>query len=739
MSDLYAEVIVDIVNSALDRKFSYRVPDALREHVRVGSLVRVPFGRSGRTINGYVVGFTSECSFEPEKVKEIDAVLSDEDTSEARLVALAAWISEHYACGFIQSLRTVLPAKRKITAKVESTVYLAKSVRDSDLLRAEFENKHAVAKARVLTALLAEDGQKRQILAKNAGVPQSVITALIKADILREESIETIRGAIRPDPAAKTEKFELTDSQKKAVGEIREAWKTGRPVLLHGETGSGKTLLYMELIEETLAAGKQAIVLIPEIALTYQTVRRFVGRFGTQVSFLHSRLSEGERYDLHKEARKGNIRIMIGPRSALFTPFPNLGLVIIDEEHEDTYRSESTPRYDARETAEKRCQIEGARLLLGSATPSVRSYEYAKRGRYGLVRLSQRFGISRREIAVVDMRQELQEGNRSVLSRKMRDSLERVLSEGHQAMLFLNRRGYAGFVTCRSCGYVVKCPHCDVSLTEHANGTMVCHYCGHTQLRQNICPSCGSQAIGGMRIGTEQVEKQIATVFPEARIVRMDRDTTGGKEGHEKILRQFSGSGADILIGTQMIVKGHDFPQVALIGVLAADLSLNDSDYRSAERTYALLAQAIGRTGRADVDGTAVIQTYHPEHYSIQAAVSGDYEGFFEEEIAFRGLMDYPPRAEMMAVFGTSEEEEKLQSAMRHIRMLIDRIDPKGSAHALGPAPLSVRKVRDRYREAIYMRHPNHETLVQIADRITQYVRANSGFDDVTIQFDFNV
>jgi len=739
VAELYAEVIVDITSSALDRGFHYSVPEELRDRICVGATVSVPFGKSGRNVRGYVVNLTPSCSFDPEKIKPVSAVLTDGETAESRLVVLAAWIAEHYACGMIRALRTVLPSRRKMAAKTEQTIWLGADVETADAARTAFEAKHAVAKARVLTSLLTENGQKRTLLAKKAKVPASVIDGLVRDGILVSDKTETVRGSIREEEFSPEPAPELTAAQKVALEEIRREWDNNRPVLLHGETGSGKTLLYMELIEETLRKGKQAIVLIPEIALTYQTVRRFVGRFGGQVSFLHSRLSEGEKYDLHKEARKGRIRVMIGPRSALFTPFPDLGLIIIDEEHEDTYRSESTPRYDSRETAEKRCALEGAKLLLGSATPSILSYEKTRRGTYGLVRLRERFGTSERNVRVVDMREELKSGNRSILSGEMRSRLEKVLGEGHQAMLFLNRRGYAGFVTCRNCGFVLKCPHCDVSLTEHANGTMICHYCGYTTPKLARCPSCDSPAIGGMRIGTQQVERQIADAFPGVRIARMDRDTTGGKEGHTKILKQFASGEADILIGTQMIVKGHDFPEVALIGVLAADLSLNDADYRSAERTYALIAQAVGRCGRAEVDGTAVIQTYHPDHYSIKAAAAGNYEAFFEEEITFRSLLDYPPCAEMMAVLGTGEDEEQLSAGMRHIRNLIDRMDPRGTAHALGPAPLSVKKVRDQYRQAVWLRHPDHALLVRIAERITQYVRANSGFDKLTVQYDFNV
>ena len=544
-------------------------------------------------------------------------------------------------------------------------------------------------------------------------------------------------------PAEETEPEmppELTPAQETALGQIREAFSEGdRPVLLYGLTGSGKTLLYMELIDEVLRKGQQAIVLIPEIALTYQTVRRFGRRFGDSVRFLHSRLSEGEKYLLHKAARSGEIRIMVGPRSALFTPFPNLGLIIIDEEHEGTYRSESAPRYDAREAAGMRSRMEGAKLLLGSATPSIDSFYKAKTGVYRLVKLGERFGRHRREVFAADMREELAKGNRSIVSDILTQSLAECLDRGEQAMLFLNRRGYAGFVSCRSCGFVYRCPHCDVSLTEHTGGKLVCHYCGYTRRRDDACPQCGSRAIGGMKIGTQQVERMLSESFPGARVLRMDRDTTGGKEGHTKILKAFAEKKADILLGTQMIVKGHDFPSVSLIGILAADLSLNDSDYRSSELTFSLLTQAIGRAGRAEICGRAVVQTYHPEHYAVSCALAEDFDAFYEEETALRQLLRYPPCGEMLAVYATSKDPDALETGMAHIRGFISKLDPQDRLLTVGPAPMAVSKVRDRYRMAIYLRHPRHDTLREAAERIRRYTEANSGFAPLDIQFDYTV
>ncbi|MDO4614357.1 MAG: primosomal protein N', partial [Lachnospiraceae bacterium] len=504
-----------------------------------------------------------------------------------------------------------------------------------------------------------------------------------------------------------------------------------------GVTGSGKTLVYMELIDRVLAEGRQVIVLIPEISLTWQTVLRFVKRFGSGVSFMHSRLTYGERYDQMKTASRGEVRIMVGPRSALFTPFPNLGLVIIDEEHEESYHSETVPRFHARETAIERARLEGAHVVLGSATPSVNSYFEMKQGHYKGVFLPERFGSqSLAETKIIDMREEIKAGNRSMFSEELQREMKTRLDKKEQIMLFLNRRGYSGSVTCRSCGTVMKCPHCDVALTLHGKKSLVCHYCGYETPAVRKCPDCGSPYIGGMSIGTEQLEEKVRELFPGAGVLRMDGDTTRGKDGHRKILTEFSSGDADILIGTQMIVKGHDFPHVTLVGVILADLSLNASDYTSAERTYQLLTQAAGRAGRGEKAGLALIQTYRPDHYSITTAAAQDYNQFYSFEIAYRTLLRYPPAAGMTAVLGSSENEELLHTAMTYLRKYIDRIDRSGRMMTVGPAPQSVSKIRDRYRDVIYFRSESEDNLILLKDRLEKYIAINPGFQDVQIQFD---
>src|SRR5699024_9713449 len=445
-----------------------------------------------------------------------------------------------------------------------------------------------------------------------------VIRALEEQGVLAIESEQVFRTPLK-ETGRQEEAIDYTPEQRQIIDRFREDYLQGirHTYLIHGVTGSGKTEVYMEMIRTVVEQGKQAIVLIPEIALTYQTVMRFYRRFGDRVSMMNSRLSEGERHDQMMRASSGQVDVMIGPRSALFTPFPDLGLIVIDEEHELTYKSEQTPRYHARETAIKRAQSEGASVVLGSATPSMEAMYRARRGEYILFEMKNRSRMQEMaEVYTVDLREELKDGNRSILSRKLAGLMRDRLDKKEQIMLFLNRRGYSGFISCRECGHVIKCPHCNVSLSVHRDGRMRCHYCGYSAPRVTECPECGSRHIGEFRAGTQQIEDIVKAEFPEARVLRMDMDTTRQKDAHEKILSAFANEEADVLVGTQMIVKGHDFPNVTLVGVLAADMSLYTSDYRSGERTFQLLTQAAGRAGRGEKPGEAVIQAYDPSHRS---------------------------------------------------------------------------------------------------------------------------
>ena len=738
---IYADIIIDISSDKLDRSFQYCVPAHLEQEIKLGMVVSIPFGNSNQLRKGYVTGLSQEAKVDPSILKEIAGCCSAEETTESRLIALAAWMKENYGSTMIQALKTVLPIKEKIRAKEKRYLSLSISEEKAAEILAQLEKTRFKARTRLLRELLQEKRLDYTTASRELGVAASVVKKLEEQGILHIEYDEVQRNSLNTGDIQKEEPLPLTTEQESAVQCILEEWKSAqpRPVLLEGVTGSGKTQVYMKLIEETLNRGEQAIVLIPEIALTYQTVRRFYARFGEKVSVINSRQSQGERYDQFKRARKGEVQVMVGPRSALFTPFSRLGLIVIDEEHEPSYKSENSPRYHARETAVKRAELEHARVVLGSATPSLEAYSRAVSDEYVLVKLKARYGERPMpKVSIVDLREELKAGNRSILSRELWGGIERRLESREQIMLFLNRRGYAGFVSCRSCGHVMKCPHCDISLSEHNNGRLICHYCGYETKKPQVCPECGSPYIGGFKAGTQQIEKVVQDTFPGVRTLRMDFDTTRNKGSYEKILASFAAHEADVLIGTQMIVKGHDFPDVTLVGVIAADLSLNADDYRCGERTFQLLCQAVGRCGRGKKPGEAVIQTYHPDHYSIQAAAVQDYEAFYEEEMSYRELMDYPPAAHMMAVLGSCPEEELLIQAMHYLQLYINRIYKKKDLHVIGPAYASVSKVKDIYRQVIYLKHEDYGTLVRIRDQMEKYIEINSGFRKIYIQFDFS-
>ena len=734
----YASIVVDITSEKLDRAFQYRIPSQWEQELEVGMVVTVPFGKGDREINGYVVELTDTPQFDVEKLKCIRSIKSDAKTTESSLIVLAKWMREHYGSTMIQALKTVFPVKAKVQQCQRRTLVLQLSAEEAKLQLKELERKNYRARARLLSALMEHGSLDGVRAAKELGAVSSVVKSMEEAGWIRVECENVYRDPVRSEKIQKLPPAKLTGEQRKVLDGIIQEWEgKSRPCLIHGVTGSGKTEVYMELIDRTLKQGKQAIILIPEIALTYQTVMRFYGRFGEVMSVLHSRLSQGERYDQFCRAKEGKVQIMVGPRSALFTPFPKLGLIVIDEEHENTYKSEITPRYHAREAAIWRAWKEQAHVVMGSATPSLEVYERCMREEYALFEMNNRYGERPLPgVSIIDLRRELREGNRSILSRELQKAMEVRLEKKEQVILFLNRRGYAGFLSCRSCGQVIQCPHCDVSLCAHKGGKLVCHYCGYETEAVKKCPSCGSPYIGAFRAGTQQIQEIVQKQYPNSRVLRMDYDTTKGKEGHGEILEAFSRREADILIGTQMIVKGHDFPNVTLVGVLAADLSLHGDDYRCAERTFQLLTQAVGRAGRGEKPGEALIQTYQPEHYSIQAAARQDYRRFYEEEMGYRTLLGYPPAEHMMAVLGSCQEEERLNQAMEYLKRFIQRVYTKKDLRVIGPAPQSVGRVKDQYKKVIYLKHAREDVLIYVRDKLEQYMEINSGFHSMTIQFD---
>ncbi len=735
----YANIIIDISHEKLDRTFQYRIPERLLERISPGVLVNVPFGRGNYEQKGFVIEVTKRAEYEESKLKEIASVAEDGVPVEAQLIALAAWMRRQYGSTMNQALKAVIPVKRKAKLKQRRTLCLCMEEEQARERLLEFQKKHCTARERLLLELLSHPETSYEDATGRLNVSAGTIRALEGQGVLK-----TVCGVAYRNPAAKWKDggrpVELNEMQKGAVSAILDQMgrNTQKPCLLHGVTGSGKTEVYMELIAYAIQSGRQAIMLIPEISLTYQTVARFTRRFGERVSVMNSRLSKGERYDQFLRAKNGEIDIMIGPRSALFTPFARLGLIIIDEEHEGAYKSEALPRYHARETAVERARLAGAFVVLGSATPSVDSYYRAKRGEYSLVQMLRRVGgRALPECSVVDLREELREGNRSILSRRLQDKIGRCLKEGRQAMLFINRRGRLSFVSCRACGYVLKCPHCDVSLSLHEQGRLICHYCGHEEAAPAACPNCASPHVSGFRAGTQKIEEVVRRRFPEAKTLRMDFDTTRGKDGFERILSAFARREADILIGTQMIVKGHDFPGVTLVGVLAADLALHAGDYRAAERSFQLLTQAAGRAGRGDAPGEVVIQTYDPGHYAIRAAKGQDYEAFYEAEISVRRLLKYPPAANMALLLFTSRQEEEAGRAAGFLAALIQKARVPG-LKLIGPASASVGKVNDVYRKVIYLKHEEYSQLVALKDRIELFLKDREDMGSVTVSFDFN-
>lgn len=669
---MYAQVIVDIVHEHVAHTFTYRVPEGMR--VVVGQRVAVPFGP--RRKEGVVVGLTDDCELEPDKVKDVAETLEDYPAILPAMLCLAEQMAESAHCPLAETLRLMLPAEMRggrIQVKQQPVAQLA-------VPAAELEPAMAAQgrsqKRRMLLSLLGDGAVhpvgELKLLVRD---PMDALSQLQEAGLVTIRQQEVLR---RPGGDAEETPVpdpRLTASQEEVLEVVLPQLRNGKgQFLLHGVTGSGKTEVFIRLVRETLAMGKAAMILVPEIALTPQMVSWFRSRFGAVAAVLHSRLSAGERFDEWRRIRRGDARVVIGARSAVFAPMENLGLIVVDEEHETTYLSDRHPRYDARDVAAWRCENESATLLLASATPSILSFARARRGDYTLLEMPHRV-LDRPlpEVEVVDMRRELEMGNRSVFSGALTARLKDCMARGEQAMLLMNRRGYNSFISCRSCGHVMKCPNCDVSLTYHVSGgdgQLHCHYCGHIAPPPETCPECGSRYIRFFGAGTQKVEEELKRLFPGTGVARMDVDTTSGKDGHARVLDEFRSGRARILVGTQMIAKGLDFPRVTLVGVVAADMTLNLPDYRSRERTFQLLTQVAGRAGRGEMPGHVVIQTYKPEDSTILEAAAQDYRTFFENEFARRRMALYPPFTVLARLL---VESENPQAAQRRAEELLAR------------------------------------------------------------------
>lgn len=567
----------------------------------------------------------------------------------------------------------------------------------------------APKQAQVLAEVAASEAMTATELASAAQTTSATVRAMIDKGVLVPVQEVAERDPYATKNFAHSKPMVPTTEQAMALQQIYRALDTpqGAGFLIHGVTGSGKTEIYLQAIAKVLAQSRQAIVLVPEISLTPQMVSRFKGRFGQQVAVLHSRLSLGERYDEWRKIKENRVSVVVGARSAIFAPFTNLGLIIIDEEHEGSYKQDEKPRYHAREVAAKRARLEGATLILGSATPAIESYYAAQQGELELITLHQRIQARPMpEVRLIDLREELRQGNRTMFSGLLREKIQDRLDKKEQTILFLNRRGYSTFVICRECGLVMKCPDCDISLTYHRSGLLQCHYCNHQEDSPDICPKCGSKYIRFFGVGTQKVEEELHRAFPEARVQRMDVDTTSRKGAHERILEGFERGDTDILIGTQMIAKGLDFPNVTLVGVITADTAINLPDFRSGERTFQLLTQVAGRAGRADKIGESVVQTYTPDHYSIIAAQQHDYVRFYQEEIDLRRMLAYPPFSYLIKVVVSGEDEQQVIKGAEALKLDCHRDLPE-QVEILGPAPAPLSKIKKRFRWHLAIKSPD--------------------------------
>lgn len=734
--DIYADVIVNISVDSLDKAYQYKIPDGIREKVKVGQAVMIPFGVSDRMIKGYVIRISDKPEYDVSRIKSISGLCKKTlDTSE-RMLQLAAFMKNRYQCTMNEAIKTVMPVKSKVKTVKKKSVVLKL---DKEKARAVFlelnSKKNAAARARLLKCLIdSENGILDYNYIKNEeNIGPSTFNSLERDGIIAVEAEDVFRNP-KMDYGSWGRNVILNEKQQEIADDITGEYEKGirREYLIHGITGSGKTEVYMAVMEKVIGLGYQVIVLIPEIALTYQTSGRFYKRFGGRVSILNSKMSAGERYDQYMRAKNGNVDVIIGPRSALFAPFERLGLIIIDEEHESGYVSETIPRYSAVCVAGELARLSGASLILGSATPSIETYYRTSEDYKGdkpvkLYRLDIRGGNSRLpNIHVADMREEFKNKNYSIISTGLRNAIGDRLRKNEQVMLFLNRRGFSGFISCRNCGEVVKCPHCDVSLTlhyGHDRKKLVCHYCGYERDMVTTCEKCGSKYIGTFGTGTQKIESMVKEMFPEARVLRMDADTTTGKDGYVNVLESFGAHEADILIGTQMIIKGHDFPLVTLVGIVAADMTLNMSDYRAAERTFQTLVQAAGRAGRGNRPGDVYIQTYNPDHYAVTASVKQDYGEFFNKEINYRRLLSYPPVSGIMSIMTASSKEAYAKKIIDDVaRNTLLYFKGNDAAKVIGPAPHFLAKICDSYRFVLYVKCEDDKLLYRLRDMIVEYL-----------------
>lgn len=792
-----AKVVVDIPASQINRVFDYLIPDHLTGTLEVGMRVVVPFGP--RTIMGYVLELTDHS--EVEGLKPIKSLMDIAPILTAELIEVGKWLANHTMSFYISTFQAMLPqalkadyhklihrlttaslpepferifagrdyldftdleatdmplsqfkqllhdgdleiiyqVKRKDNIKKQTVVNRIGTTAQLDEYAANLSNQAKKQKIMVdYLADLTEPMLLKTFLAKMKTTRQT-IQPLIDHNLITLIQEEVYREPYDDEAIERTEPLKLKEQQTQALTAINQAFDQRKDdvFLLHGVTGSGKTEVYLQAIDHVMKEGKEAIVLVPEISLTPQMVNRFKGRFGSDVAVMHSALSKGERFDEWRKIQRKEVKVVVGARSAVFVPFENLGLIIIDEEHEASYKQEDHPRYHTIDVAIERAKHHKCPVILGSATPTLETYARAKKGVYHLLEMPDRSNLSAMpEIDLVDMREELHAGNRTMFSRKLIEAIKVRLEKGEQIVLFLNRRGYSTFVMCRDCGDVIECPNCDISLTYHRNqNRLKCHYCDYNDAVPNNCPSCESDTIRYFGTGTQKVEESLNQLIPEARIIRMDVDTTQRKGSHERLLKQFANKQADILLGTQMIAKGLDFPDVTLVGVLAADSLFNLPDFRAAERTFQLITQVSGRAGRHLLTGEVIVQSYTPDHYSINFAKNYDYQGFFAKEMAHRKAFQYPPYYYLTLITVSHSNPNRAQEVTRVISQLLNK-HLSDETRILGPTPSPIERIKNRYRFQCMIKYKHEPNQRDVLARILQYYEDMMRKEDLMIQID---
>lgn len=726
----YAGIIVNNNFIKLDKVFTYKVPERLKSRLRIGLRVKIPFGNRNKKLDGFIVEFYSKEQEEQIKTKDIIDICDDFTLFTKKDLELIENMREKYLCTYLECIKMFIPPGifKGIKNKKKNLIFVGNKL-EKKFNKEPYESIYELIKN--------NDGlYTKNFISKNYNISMSSLNTMIKHGfLLSDEKILNRYNVVQYESYSKKK---LNNEQQNAVDTIINSGK--KIFLIHGVTGSGKTEIYMHIVEKALKEGKESLVLVPEIVLTPQMVERFKGRFGKNISVVHSKLSEGERYDEWMRVKEKKVKVAIGARSAIFLPFENLGFIIIDEEHEGSYKSDSNPKYNVREIGEMKCNQCGCKMVLGSATPSIETYYRCSTGEIQLITIKNRInGMKMPEVKIVDMRQELLSNNKSMFSKDLYEAIYDRLIKKEQIILFLNRRGYSTFISCRKCGYVFKCNNCDISFTyHHDKGKLICHYCGSTSDVPKVCPKCFSRYVKYFGIGTERVEQEIRKIFPKANVIRMDFDTTRSKNSYEYIYKKFKNKEADILIGTQMVAKGLDFKNVTLVGVIAADVSINLPDFRAAERTYQLITQVSGRAGRGEKSGQVIIQTYNPENYSIKYASVNDYESFYNEEINIRKNMKYPPFVELILINMSSKNENLLIKNIQNVGIFFKNMwERNDRIMVLGPCPCPISKIKELYRWQIILKGQIGGDIVKNVRKIVYHLLKHV-YNDIRVSIDVN-